>query len=108
MLTRDEAARNLVLHHFEVEPELKAVYVFAGDQGTGPDEPIRLLEVNDATLATGTVEVFSFAPSSKFPYAVQIAEVTVDEFERLLQDPSQLPDGWALEQATRIDRERAA
>ena len=108
MPTRDEAARSLVLHHFEVEPELKAVYVLANDQETGPDEPIRLLEVNDGTLATGTVEVFSFGPSRKFPYAVQIAEVTVEEFERLAQDPSQLPEGWALERATRIDRERAA
>ena len=97
-----------MLHHFEVEPELKAVYVLASEQGTGPDEPIRLLEVNDATLATGTVEVFSLAPSSKFPYAVQIAEVTAEEFERLRNDPTQLPEGWALERATRIDRERAA
>lgn len=63
MPTRDEAARSLVLHHFEVEPELKAVYVLANDQETGLEEPIRLLEVNDGTLATGTVEVFSFGPS---------------------------------------------
>jgi hypothetical protein len=60
MVTKQEVARNLVAHHYQVEPELKAVYVFV-DQNGASDGPIRLLEVNAATVPSGSVEVFSFA-----------------------------------------------
>jgi hypothetical protein len=78
------------------------------DQSDASDAPIRLLEVNAATVPSGSVEVFSFAPTHQTPYSVQIAEVTEEEFESLQRDPSALPEGWALDQATRIDRDRAA
>jgi hypothetical protein len=107
MASKQQAARDLVAHHFQVEPDLKAVYVFV-DQNGASDAPIRLLEVNAATVPSGSVEVFSFAPTGQIPYPVQIAEVTEEEFEALQRDPTALPAGWALDQATRIDRDRAA
>lgn len=58
---KDAAAKRLIEWHFEVEPSLQEVYrIRMGDEGSF-DEPIRLLEVNAATIPTGTVEPFRLA-----------------------------------------------
>jgi hypothetical protein len=44
------------------------VYRIVNDNEASPDEPIKLLEVNGATLATGSVEVFGFGPSRDLPF----------------------------------------
>jgi hypothetical protein len=57
MPDKDAAAKDLVNHHFAVEPDLRAVYRILGEDETAAREPIKLFEINGATVATGTVEI---------------------------------------------------
>jgi hypothetical protein len=108
MSEKDDAARELVAHHFAVDPDLRVVYRIVGENEGTPTEPIRLLEVNAATIPTGSVEVFGFGPSREVPFSVEIAEVTPDEFEVFRRDPQALPRGWDLSHAQVFERPKAA
>jgi len=108
MPDKDAAAKDLVNHHFAVEPDLRAVYRILGEDETAAREPIKLLEINGATVATGTVEVFEFGPTKDTPYWVQIAEITPEEFDKLQNDPRTLPRGWDLGRAQKYERSEAA
>ena len=108
MLDKDQATRDLVEHHFSVQPELNLVYRIVNDNEASPDEPIKLLEVNAATFATGSVEVFGFGPSHDLPFSVQIAEVTPGELDRFRSNPQSLPRGWDLSRSEIFERPRAA
>jgi hypothetical protein len=105
---KDEAARALADWHFGVEPDLLEVIRIVTDREDEPNEPIKLLEVNAATIATGSVEPFAFAPSSSTPFGTVIAEVTPEEFERIRRDELKLPNGWSLDNAQSFPRVRAA
>lgn len=101
---RERAAHELVAWHFEVEPDLREVYVLVGDEG----EPIRLLEVNDATVRSARFEAFVFAPTKDVPFATAIAEVTPDELDQLRRTPGGLPPEWDLSRAEIVKRPKAA
>jgi hypothetical protein len=107
-LDKDEATSWLIERHFAVEPDLSAVYRIVGPNEDSPDEPIKLLEVNAATVATGSVEPFGFAPTREVPFPVVIAEITPAELESFRAHPEALPRGWDLETALVIRRPRAA
>lgn len=96
MKSKDEAVHELVAYHFEVEPHLVRVYRFRSENEREVDEPIKLLEVNDATFPTGSIEPFVFGPSDEIPYTTVIAEVTQQELETLRGDEKAWPDGWNL------------
>jgi len=104
--TRDTAARELIAWHFRVEPELQRVFILRSGVDTSPDAPIRLLEVNAATPATGSIEPFGFSPTDDVPFRTVIAEITPEEYEQLRSDPSALkhPPGWELPYAEEITR----
>ena len=108
MPSKDDAVKELVEHHFAVEPDLRAVYRIVGDREQAPDEPIKLLEVNAATVPTGSVEVFTFSPSAEVPYRVQIAEITPEELEQFRGDPTAVPRGWDLARVELFARPDAA
>jgi hypothetical protein len=101
---RARVARELVSWHFKVEPNLQTVYVLLGRA----DEPIRLIEVNDATVHTDQFEAYVFAPTRDVPFSTAIAEVTPEDLKRLMQTPGALPPEWRLEQAERFERPEAA
>ena len=105
---KDEAVRELAEWHFSVEPDLKRVIRIVADNEDAPDEPIKLLEVNAATVATGNVEPYGFAPSASVPFPTMIAEVTPEEYERVERNEIKLPAGWSLSKAQRFDRPQAA
>jgi len=102
--TKDEAVRELAQWHFGVEPDLTHVIRIVGDNEGAPDEPIKLLEVNAATVATGSVEPYAFAPSKSVPFPTVIAEVTPEEYERLERGEIKLPPGWSLVRVQRFVR----
>lgn len=106
--TKDEAAKELALWHFGVEPYLERVVRIVVENEDEPGEPIKLLEVNAATVATGSVEPFAFAPTASVPFATSIAEVTPEEFERIRRNELPLPQGWSLEKTQLFERPRAA
>lgn len=106
--TKEEAVRDLAAWHFRVEPDLKQVIRIVAENEDEPGEPIKLLEINAATVATGSVEPFAFAPSESVPFPTVIAEVTPDEYERIGRSEIKLPDGWSLATAQRFERPKAA
>jgi hypothetical protein len=106
--TKDEAAKELADWHFGIEPELTRVIRFVADNEDAPGEPIKLLEVNAATVATGSVEPFAFAPSASVPFPTAIAEVTPEEFERIKRNELPLPRGWSLAKSQLFERTNAA
>jgi hypothetical protein len=101
MQSREDVARKLAQHHFEVEPELQFV-VFLDIE---PEDTITLLEVTDSTPASGSVDAFVFARTKDIPYTIRIAEVTPAEYEYLRRDPSRLPRAWDLSKAKVFPRE---
>jgi hypothetical protein len=105
-MTKGEAAHALVAWHFDHEPDLSHVIRFLGDDEMNESEPIKLLEVNGATIATGRVDVYTFAASDSDPFPVAIAEVTPAEYERIrVHDPTiPLPRDWSLDCAQEIRR----
>jgi len=106
--TKDEAVRELAEWHFSVEPDLTHVIRIVADNEDAPNEPIKLLEVNAATVATGSVEPFAFSPSESVPFPTVIAEVTPEEFERIQRAELMLPNGWSLVNNQRFNRPKAA
>jgi hypothetical protein len=53
--SKDDAARDLAEWHFGVEPDLKEIIRIVANDEDALDEPIKLLEVNAAAVATGAV-----------------------------------------------------
>lgn len=104
MHVKAAAARRLIEWHFTVEPELREVYRIVVDNEESQEEPIRLLEVNAATVSTGSVEPFTFSPTQEIPFSTVIAEITPEEFESLQINPEALPEGWNLSRAERFVR----
>jgi hypothetical protein len=104
MHAKDAAARRLIEWHFTVEPELREVYRIVVDNEESLEEPIRLLEINAATVATGNIEPFTFSPTREIPFRTVIAEITPEELESLQSHPETLPDGWNLSRAQRFVR----
>ena len=99
MMTKDEAAEDLIDWHFETGPEIVLVYRFLSENESADGEPIKLLDVNAETLATGRVTPFGFAGTQEMPYPTVIAMVTPEEMEQIENNALPLPRGWRLENA---------
>jgi hypothetical protein len=106
--SKDQVARELVDAHFRVEPALSRIYRIRSEREDDPQEPIKLLEVNANTVATGSIEPFAFAPTKDTPSPTVIAEITPEEHKRLQAGEIALPHGWSLVGADTFDRTRAA
>ncbi len=100
---RNTAVRWLAEQHFESDPSLRHVFYFVTPTDA-PDAPVRVLEVTNATPASGSLEPFGFAATDEFPYRSEIAEVTEAEYASFRSDPSKLPPGWDLQFAVEIPR----
>lgn len=110
--SKDEVAQSLAQAHFRFEPDVKRIIRIRGsaDVEFQPNEPIKLLEVNDTTLPTGIMPI-QFGPDvgSGIPYPSVIVEVTPQEFEEIQTESLSLPDGWILdEEIERIDDGRSS
>ena len=62
------------------------------------DEPLKLLEVNTNTLATGIRPVLLPArvEGTEWYPPVVIVEVTPQEFEQIRETPTSLPNNWQM------------
>lgn len=110
MVTKEQVATDLIRAHFEVEPYLTEVWRILSENEASEEEPIKLLEVNGATVATKRVMPFCFGPTKDVPFLTVIAEVTPQELEAIRRDPTRLPQGWSLDggRARRFTRPDAA
>ncbi len=99
MTTKDEEARKLAEAHYEVEPGMTRIFRLIGDPNAKarPDEPIKLLEVNENSVPVGIMPLgFGPAPSYGIHYPSIIVEVTPEEFEKIRADELALPHGWTV------------
>lgn len=99
MADKQEAARELARRHFAVEPGISRIFTIL--DGTVdeelPDVPIKLLEVNEATVPAGVMPLyFAQAPATGIPFPSVIVEVTPEEYERIESNALSLPPGWAI------------
>lgn len=95
MKSRKEIAKELVEYHVLVEDGIIHAFRYERAGGDLPDEPLKLLEVNRATVPAGIAPVY-FGASRELPVPVVIIEVTEEEFEELELGDLALPDGWDL------------
>ena len=85
-MSKDEEAIDLARRHYAIEPGMLDVIRFTdtAEVEIKPTEPIKLLEVNENTVAAGIMPIyFGPAPSAGFSCPSVIVEITPEEYERL-------------------------
>jgi hypothetical protein len=97
-------AENLIQEHFELDPSLEKVIWVNSDK---PAE-IRLLEITPETFPAGEVLSYYFPPDDEFPYATIMAQITPEEWQKVLRNEIILPEGWTLENHKVYSREMVA
>jgi len=105
---KDKVAANLIAWHFRIEAELHAIYRIVSADENAVGEPIKLLEVNAASVDTGRVVPFAFGAAGDITYPSVVAEVTPAEMDAIREGKIALPAGWSLENAQEFLRPRAA
>lgn len=99
MVTKDEGARILAEAHYRVEPGITRIFRLSGtaEAESCPDEPIKLLEVNESSIPSGIMPLrFDAAPGRGIHWPSVIVEVTPAEFEKIRSRELALPDGWNI------------
>jgi len=95
--SKQAVAERLAQAHYAVEPSIELIVRLESDDEQNIAEPIKLLEVNPDTVASGIVPVcFGPHPASGVFYPSIIVEVTPQEYQRIVDSPSSLPNGWRL------------
>jgi hypothetical protein len=99
MPTKDEEAVELARKHFQIETGMTQIFRLTGsaDVEFRPNEPIKLLEVNENTVPAGIMPIqFGPSPASGLNYPTIIVEVTPDEFQKIQNQQLELPHGWKI------------
>jgi hypothetical protein len=99
MPSKDEEAKELARKHYQVETGLTQVFRLSGSAEVEfrPNEPIKLLEVNENTVPSGIMPIqFGPSPASGINYPSIIVEVTPDEFQQIQNHQLELPHGWKI------------
>jgi hypothetical protein len=100
----NSAAESLIQEHFELDPSLENVIWFNSDKTA----EIRLLEITSETFPAGAVLSYYFPPDDEFPYATIMAQITPEEWQKVLRNEIPLPEGWTLENYKTYSRETVA
>lgn len=100
----ESIVEGIIQEHFELDENLEKV-IWIKSRAT-PE--ICLLEINPDTFATGMVQSFYFPPSDEVPYPLVLAEVTPEEWQKVLRHEIELPEGWSLENHQTFSREAVA
>ncbi len=105
--SKDVVAKRLARKHFEIEGGLTHIFRITGTAEASDSEPIKLLEVNEATVPSGVMPLhFGAAPASGIPYPSVIVEVTPEEYEKIVAQTVKLPKGWLIgEELLKVDSE---
>ena len=98
MSDKESAARTLAELHYQFEPGMREIYRLLADDQTEqePDEPIKLLEVNQDTIPSGIMPLgFDGIPASG-NYPTVIIQITPEEFDEVRCGKLALPMGWQI------------
>ena len=96
MLTRDEAAQELIDWHYTIDPRMTQAIRLLSANEDDPREPLKFLEVSPDTIASGSVMTFTFGPAGDIPYNTRIATITPEEMEQVRRGEISMPEGWDL------------
>jgi hypothetical protein len=99
MPNKDEEAQLLAEAHYRMEAGIKTIFRITrvAEAEVRPNEPIKLLEVNEFTSPSGITPLqFGPAPASGIHFPSVIVEVTPDEYEKIKNCEMPLPNGWSL------------
>lgn len=98
-MDKKEVANTLAQKHYLIEPGISKIFEILDEtkDEASPETPIKLLEVNEATVPAGVMPLyFAPVPTSGIPYPTVIVEVTPEEFEKIESNVLPLPSGWFL------------
>jgi hypothetical protein len=97
--SKDTVAQTLANAHRAADPAISAIYRIEApaNQEASPREPIKLLEVNPHTTASGIIPVGlgPHAPSGVH-FSSIIIEIHPSEWDELQNGNLQLPHGWRV------------
>ena len=99
MTTKDDEARRLAEVHYEVEPGMTHIFRIIGidEAEVCPEEPIKLLEVNENTVPVGIMPLgFAPVPEHGIHHQSIIVEISPDEYEKIRSNELDLPRGWTI------------
>lgn len=99
MMDKQEVMKNLANRHYVIEPGITRIFQIFDEtkDESAVDTPIKLLEINDATVPSGVMPLyFAPVPASGIPYPTVIVEVTPDEYDRIESKELSLPRGWII------------
>ena len=104
MPSREEAVMELVSRHFDADPYIIRVFWISAERDASQDEPIKLLEVDDADFLSGPVKPFTFRLAADSPFLFAIALISPENLARSQDAPGTLPEGWNLATARVFER----
>lgn len=99
MPNKTHEARKLAAAHYEMEEGVTQIFRILGgtEAERRPDEPIKLLEVNEYSIPSGVMPLhFDAAPARGIHFPSVIIEVTPEEFNEIQLHELELPEGWTL------------
>jgi hypothetical protein len=99
MWNRDDEAQQLATAHYGIEAGIRQIFriLTRPDIEAKSDEPIKLLEVNENTIAAGIMPLqFGPVPAKGFHFPTIIVEVTPEEFDRICARELPLPSDWTV------------
>ncbi|GAC1339892.1 MAG: hypothetical protein NVSMB14_05940 [Isosphaeraceae bacterium] len=99
MSSKDEEARKLAESHYRIEPGMTRIFRVKGNSETeaSANEPIKLLEVNENTIACGILPLkFDPEPENGLSSSTVIVEVTPEEYDQIACGNLELPHDWTL------------
>ncbi len=105
MPDKDATASDLAQRHYQVEGGMTQIFRVVGsaEAEVRPNEPIKLLEVNQNTIPAGIIPLhFAPSPAVGIHFPSIIIEVMPDEFEKIQTEELPLPHGWHV--GERIER----
>ena len=90
-----EFAKNLAFRRSEIEPDMVEVWRVIGDNEDNPDEPVKLLKVNEETFISKKVNPFVSGRRDR-PFRTSVAEVSPQQLQSIKDGQTPLPKGWTL------------
>ena len=97
MRTKLEDLQTLADAHHELDSGIVMIATIVSPEESSEDEPVKLLEVNENSVACGVFPV-SFGPGGSICHSSTIVEVTPGEFREIESGSLRLPDGWRVGQ----------
>jgi hypothetical protein len=93
-----DTAQRLARGHFDVEPNIKRIFLLEPLKEQDPNEPIKLLEIVEGTIERGIEPIaFTADPDHGIDYPSMIIEFSPNEYQHICSGQISLNDnGWIV------------